>query len=993
MHAPGVFIFDVASGRLERSLPFFDIALSVSFSPDGRRVLVANAGIKNGALSAFDVQSGKKLWTETHAGPAHYVSEDLIVGADYSSGSWQVVQRAADGRLLRAFDGGRVVSAIAPDGRYAVIRDAKGNQLLDLTNGTVLWHKDLWGEWSFSSDSALVVWRKVEVSGKHQPDVVFDARTGEALQTLGGAASRLRPEIAASAQIFTLEEERVLVWTLRDGSLGKRLGDSGGVVEDFAVSQNDRFVAVRTARGLSLWDLRAEAVTRSLDAAVVALVDVSDAGVVTYDDPDNARLAWDGVSSEGTGDASIPAGAARSADGRTALVGGNDNSARLMRPDGSALLLEAPAATVTEREDEYNPDDTRTWTHSSASMPIVALSPDGKLALGASTDGVVRVWSVDSGARVGTLRYRAGRKEGALVATAAAFSPDSKWVAVGTSKSQLFVARAIGRDSAKKPFRLTSKGPVASVAYTPDGKRLLVASGGLDDTNRFTAFDVASGKASKPCDNGVERPRPIRFLRDGRSAIVVDDARILALWNLERCEPLALLASGSDWLIHTRDGYFDASRTGGDLVAMVQGMRAFGVEQFAAQYNRPDLVAARFGLGDAEWIAHFRARVEKRFLALGIKEAKPAALEVPEAHIVKTEKNGRSLRLQVTFAGRERDLKRYDVYANGVPIFGTAGKPLSGRTATLSVDVELLPGVNRIEVSCGDDVGAESFRDSTVIAGEAAAPGKLFVIAFGVSKYADSALDLGFAHKDAQDLARALSKAQGFSAVETFVRVDRDVNAEQIKAAKRLLATASAQDTVVLFIAGHGLHDDDDAAHYYYLVHGSKPNDLAGTAVTFEFIEDLLDGIAPRRKLFFMDTCDSGNLEDNARVTRALAGARGLKVRKTAAASTKVRPYLFSRDRLVDLDLARRTGAIVFSSSRGGEPSFESSELQNGQFTHAVLAALRDATADEDGDRRVSVDELRNFVSATVAKSTGDAQHPTVDRDNVNLRIDLPALP
>jgi MYXO-CTERM domain-containing protein len=89
-------------------------------------------------------------------------------------------------------------------------------------------------------------------------------------------------------------------------------------------------------------------------------------------------------------------------------------------------------------------------------------------------------------------------------------------------------------------------------------------------------------------------------------------------------------------------------------------------------------------------------------------------------------------------------------------------------------------------------------------------------------------------------------------------------------------------------------------------------------------------------------------------------------------------------------DVFRRSGAIVLSSSRGGELSYEDDAIGNGMFTHALLRALTTAEADADGDGSVMIRELRDYVAAKVAALTGDQQHPTIDRDNRHVQLGFP---
>jgi uncharacterized caspase-like protein len=270
----------------------------------------------------------------------------------------------------------------------------------------------------------------------------------------------------------------------------------------------------------------------------------------------------------------------------------------------------------------------------------------------------------------------------------------------------------------------------------------------------------------------------------------------------------------------------------------------------------------------------------------------------------------------------------------------------------------------------------------------------LYYIGFGVSTYKNPQLNLGYAHKDALDLEQTFlkMKGKGFENIFTKVYTNEQVTPENIKAAKAFLKDAKPDDVFVLFIAGHGMHDKDAEATYYYGTYNTDLNNLAGTAANFESIEDLLQGIAPRNKLFLMDACESGEIDDEEQTNfLASANSRGLKSRgfkqvagsQSQSTKTAKRSYLFQKDRYIYNDLLRRSGSIVFSSCKGGELSYEYASLENGLFTEYIIKALTTPDADADKNGVVSTDELRKYVAAEVAKFSGEAQHPTVDRDNI----------
>jgi hypothetical protein len=104
------------------------------------------------------------------------------------------------------------------------------------------------------------------------------------------------------------------------------------------------------------------------------------------------------------------------------------------------------------------------------------------------------------------------------------------------------------------------------------------------------------------------------------------------------------------------------------------------------------------------------------------------------------------------------------------------------------------------------------------------------------------------------------------------------------------------------------------------------------------------------------------------------------------------RKYLYTKNRYIYNDLIRRSGAIVFSSSQGGEFSYESEAIQNGFFTEEIINSLTNSMADNNGDGKISTEELRDYVSKIVPQKTSDAQHPTVDRDNIYQKFSFPIV-
>jgi len=639
---------------------------------------------------------------------------------------------------------------------------------------------------------------------------------------------------------------------------------------------------------------------------------------------------------------------------------------------------------------------------------IVAASLDGRFAATADYDAKtrhvgMRIWDLQQG------KLARAIDTASINYPNAAFSPDGTAVAIVHSAAktpgrQMVEVFDVATGNVKMSEKTNIFGMATSIAYSPDGKKVAAASGTIE------VFQVDGGALLHTLRGDAQWVKALAFSADGRHILSAGQGGMGVLHRLDKPASVTLIGAGDDWLVYDAEGYFDASRKGGRLVAAVDGARAYRIDQLAVRNNRPDLLLERMGLGSPEIIAHYRARYQKRLEKLGIRDETGLATFATTPEVSLNAVDVQDARATVRFNANARgaDLLRYNVFVNDVPLFGALGKTTSGRTQAIEEVIDLGAGRNKIEVSALDARGAESLRAVRVVQRPTNVKGDLYYLGFGVSQYKNPKYDLGYPHKDVTDLGDVLRAGAGkaFDRVQVQTFVNAEATVANIRQAKDFLKKTKVDDTVVLFIAGHGLHANDAAADYYFATHEVDPHHLPETAARFDVVEDLLMGIAARKKLFLMDTCESGEKDEGDAPSAGIPNtARSLVARSTRqleldlfqisgtkeSAGPKAR--IFDRERYIYNDLSRRTGAIVISSSRGSEFSFELEELANGVFTEELLLGLTTNRADTNHDGQVSTDELRKHLTAEVPKRTEDKQHPTVDRDNLEANFAFPVVP
>ena len=352
-------------------------------------------------------------------------------------------------------------------------------------------------------------------------------------------------------------------------------------------------------------------------------------------------------------------------------------------------------------------------------------------------------------------------------------------------------------------------------------------------------------------------------------------------------------------------------------------------------------------------------------------------------------------------------LDRLNVYVNNVPIYGTNGidlKAAHARDAEQSIGLQLARGRNRIEVSALNEKGAESLRETIEVACDApAVKPDLYVVAIGVSSYTDASYNLTYAAKDANDLASMWERNEGNRFEHVYVRriLDKDATRENIIAAKELLMKSKVDDEVVLSVAGHGLLDDQ--LDYYFGTTDIDFNHPALRGLTYDALENLLDGIPARRKLFLMDTCHAGEVDkEDVKIVNATAATNPVVTTNTSEGIVKARAFprgvrvkKIGLDNSYELlqalfaDLRRGSGALVISAASGAEYALESDEWHNGVFTYTILNGIRSGKADGNRDGGISVAELRGYVASEVSKLTEGQQTPVARHGNFEFDFDL----
>jgi len=289
----------------------------------------------------------------------------------------------------------------------------------------------------------------------------------------------------------------------------------------------------------------------------------------------------------------------------------------------------------------------------------------------------VRLWDLDRDA----LMLAFDMTKASHVAAALSASGQTLALAfMDQSKPGSHTVQIIDVPTGKVRTSMTSNvlGLVQAMAFSPNGDKLALGSVTVE------VFHTATGNLAHTFRGDPQWVTSLAFSADGKYLLTAGQAGTMNMYRLDKPASVTMIASGDEWLVYDDDGYFDASRRGGALVAAVDGLRAYRIDQLAVRNNRPDLLLERMGLGDADLIRHFRARYERRLEKLGISNeaALPTFRTTPEVTLTNVEVTGATAMVKFDAVARGADLLRYNVFVNDVPLLGALGKTTSGKRNT-----------------------------------------------------------------------------------------------------------------------------------------------------------------------------------------------------------------------------------------------------------------------------------------------------------------------
>ncbi len=199
--------------------------------------------------------------------------------------------------------------------------------------------------------------------------------------------------------------------------------------------------------------------------------------------------------------------------------------------DGSLIAFTSDSQTVKLIETATR-KELRSFIAKEMSIYAVALSPDARFLAALSTDGIIKIWSVNSAKEIFPLEP--------LAATAGAFaglefSHDGKWLASCSVGCKVWNAQ-----TGRLHLNLRAGKSAGRISFSPDSKLLVVPGVPI------TAFEVATGKEVASLTTHLDFVFGTAYSSDGKFLATAGRDQLVKIWDTTSWRELATIKGHSN---------------------------------------------------------------------------------------------------------------------------------------------------------------------------------------------------------------------------------------------------------------------------------------------------------------------------------------------------------------------------------------------------------------------------------------------------------------
>jgi hypothetical protein len=614
---------------------------------------------------------------------------------------------------------------------------------------------------------------------------------------------------------------------------------------------------------------------------------------------------------------------------------------------------------------------------------------------------------------------------GAPQVSSVAFSPDYKFIAAGTGvavgymikKNPILIFDFASQEIVKKLEGL--QGATTAIRYSYDGKSLY--TGHKSNSRTLAKWDLATGQAAiinsvfniislggftcldidkkntvlvaTTDDRSIQIydlqtneiisnqfaskvrlvrkldhfPRNIFGVNEGKNFIIGGfNKSLLYIYNAEKKGVSGYIhLYNDDWAVISADGRMDGSMGAIKNLSWAQGLMSIPLENtFDASFT-PRLLNELISQVSVQ--SEFKVeQAAKEIPVLKVRsvDGKPIAAG---SGVASTRSAKKIINVQLAIEKNAHQVEEIRLYQNSKLVSTYNAK--DGLTDNINFQLNLTDAFgpeNYFYVTAKSKQGFDSEKSNFIVVYEGKTDEKpvLYLLTIGVNEYRNPKYNLNFAVADAAGFEEEVKKVAAGLFEKTSVTALRNskvTKATVIATLKEIQSKAKEQDMFIFYYAGHGVMSESNKteSQFFLVPHDitqlyGRDDLLQDKGISAADLKELSKGINAQKQVFILDACQSsGALESIA--------VRGAAEEKALA------------------QLARSTGTFWITATGTQQFATEFKELGHGVFTYSLMEGLSGKA--DNGDKRITIKELSAYIENRVPelseKYNGTPQFPS----------------
>ncbi|MGC6415264.1 MAG: caspase family protein [Bacteroidia bacterium] len=457
---------------------------------------------------------------------------------------------------------------------------------------------------------------------------------------------------------------------------------------------------------------------------------------------------------------------------------------------------------------------------------------------------------------------------------------------------------------------------------------------------------------------------------DELSIISIKKDKVIARLNI---------LGGNSLRIESEDGYSYVSRNSARIMTYVDtSLNLLDFTSIDHLVNRPDKILNYFNKNISPNDDVFRNIVNRKAKK---RLQKPIQLNSNDINTQLVPLSNLDYKQQLTVTQVSKSFQKFDKIKVIINDVESNTKEVSNNVFIDTLYLNM--GKNLISIIGVDNEQMEILLKSfEVVSTEKKYTPQVYFIGVGINSYKSLRPNLNYCVRDVEDVSIALTNRYGENNIHKYIFLDEqfDEPLKILDSIEKISKSWDVDDLVVFWYSGHGLLNNS----YQFFLTSSKTKDSSNhiiNGLSYDKVELLMGHIKCRKKIIFLDACNSGLTSSEIRYSSNQYAQINLGVRGAGSGYViKNENYDLEKINELFLNTTSNSGVVTLTASKASQKATELRSAENGLFTQSVVEVLQ-----QNHNNKIPLSIFTHMVKEKMNQKTKN----TTEKQELSWRSEL----